>query len=318
MRKGTVLRWGAAALTGAGVLAFATPAGASNLGSSAPPGTILKGGQVLKVGTVKLAMLANGDLVEYSNGSQVWDSGTGGNPGAWAVMQTDGNFVVYSAAGDALWATGTNGDAGDCVIGRGTAGTAYSWSTSYIYLYWPQFSVAPCYIGNGSLRVAVVGDSITYQNQNAFVYIGYGSLAMQISGESGLTLEQQVAATASLVANPAGPPSAFVLELGANDAIVNDTSWQTGWNDELSAIGNRCTVFVSVNQDSQVQGSTGIATAIDSDMEFDAYVDSAQYHYLDPGWGTNVTLQSDGVHPDSNGQATLASEEVSAVQRDCG
>ncbi len=30
---------------------------------------------------------------------------TAGNPGAYAVMQLDGNLVVYSTAGRALWST---------------------------------------------------------------------------------------------------------------------------------------------------------------------------------------------------------------------
>ena len=39
----------------------------------------------------------------------LWASGTAGNAGAELVVQNDGNVVVYSAAGAALWATGTNG-----------------------------------------------------------------------------------------------------------------------------------------------------------------------------------------------------------------
>ncbi len=36
-------------------------------------------------------------------------SGTNGNPGAFAAMQGDGNLVVYSSTGKALWASGTQG-----------------------------------------------------------------------------------------------------------------------------------------------------------------------------------------------------------------
>jgi hypothetical protein len=35
---------------------------------------------------------------------------TDGNSGAYAAMQSDGNLVVYSAAGTALWNAGTNGN----------------------------------------------------------------------------------------------------------------------------------------------------------------------------------------------------------------
>jgi hypothetical protein len=33
----------------------------------------------------------------------------GVNPGDYAYVQNDGNFVIYAANGRALWATGTNG-----------------------------------------------------------------------------------------------------------------------------------------------------------------------------------------------------------------
>jgi Ricin-type beta-trefoil lectin domain-like len=39
----------------------------------------------------------------------VWATGTVGHPGAFAVFQLDGNFVVYSASGQPLWASGTVG-----------------------------------------------------------------------------------------------------------------------------------------------------------------------------------------------------------------
>ncbi|HEY5399819.1 MAG TPA: beta-galactosidase [Trebonia sp.] len=55
-------------------------------------------------------MQDDGNLVLYtSSGSPVWASGTVGNDGADLVVQNDGNVVIYSASGAALWATGTNG-----------------------------------------------------------------------------------------------------------------------------------------------------------------------------------------------------------------
>lgn len=54
-----------------------------------------------------------------SNGVKVtalWATNTAGHPGAYYVMQTDGNFVIYEDDEDgnkvALWATGTNGFSG--------------------------------------------------------------------------------------------------------------------------------------------------------------------------------------------------------------
>lgn len=54
-------------------------------------------------------MQSDGNLVLYSpNGSAVWASGTGGHPGAHLTMQNDGNLVIYSGS-TPLWATNTGG-----------------------------------------------------------------------------------------------------------------------------------------------------------------------------------------------------------------
>ncbi|MCW2527388.1 MAG: mannose-binding lectin [Pseudonocardiales bacterium] len=56
-----------------------------------------------------LTMQNDGNLVTYGIDASrhpvaTWSSGTWGNPGAYATVQDDGNFVVYSAAGKPLWA----------------------------------------------------------------------------------------------------------------------------------------------------------------------------------------------------------------------
>ncbi|MER5866420.1 trypsin-like serine protease [Kitasatospora sp. NPDC002040] len=84
------------------------------------PGATLTAGQSLLGQDLKLTMLANGDLAlthrKVANGV-LWSSGTGGNPGAYAVMQPDGNLVVYRsgggpATGGALWSGNTSGNSG--------------------------------------------------------------------------------------------------------------------------------------------------------------------------------------------------------------
>jgi hypothetical protein len=44
--------------------------------------------------------------------TQIWHSNTAGNPGARAVLQPDGNFVVYSASNAVLWSSNTGGHPG--------------------------------------------------------------------------------------------------------------------------------------------------------------------------------------------------------------
>ena len=55
-------------------------------------------------------MQTDGNFAIYKAGSGViWQSGTGGNPGARLSLQTDGNLVIYRTNGSAAWATGTFG-----------------------------------------------------------------------------------------------------------------------------------------------------------------------------------------------------------------
>jgi hypothetical protein len=56
-----------------------------------------------------LTMQLTGDLVftEGNPSTPVWDSGTSGYLGAYAVLSNNGNLVIYDASGDPIWSTGT-------------------------------------------------------------------------------------------------------------------------------------------------------------------------------------------------------------------
>ncbi|WP_051732341.1 hypothetical protein [Kitasatospora phosalacinea] len=80
------------------------------------PGAVLKSGTDLVVGNTTLSMQTDGNMVLYlnaGNGSHIqvlWSSKTWGNTGAYGVMQSDGNFVIYRAGGEsagAVWSTQT-------------------------------------------------------------------------------------------------------------------------------------------------------------------------------------------------------------------
>ncbi|WP_424217274.1 ricin-type beta-trefoil lectin domain protein (plasmid) [Streptomyces sp. BI20] len=87
-------------------------------------GRTLASGTVLASENAKLIMQADGNMVLYhrtgdqDKGAVLWASGTGGNAGAFARMQEDGNLVVYKKGSSgttdqgALWASGTHGNAG--------------------------------------------------------------------------------------------------------------------------------------------------------------------------------------------------------------
>ncbi|EST28365.1 hypothetical protein M878_22730 [Streptomyces roseochromogenus subsp. oscitans DS 12.976] len=127
-----------------GITAFA---GGANTVNSLQPGQKLTSGHRLSSANITLTMGSDGNLVAYlktngtsSSGPAIWSSGTSGHSGAYAFMQTDGNFVVYSSTGSALWSTHTSGhsgayflvqDDGNMVVygsggGPGTGGSLWS------------------------------------------------------------------------------------------------------------------------------------------------------------------------------------------------
>ncbi|MCC9310810.1 hypothetical protein LN042_27700 [Kitasatospora sp. RB6PN24] len=103
-------------------------------------------GQRLTSGDTALTMQSDGNLVQYlvrpdcQNGPVLWASNTYGNPGAYAIMQSDGNFVVYRAGGaGALWSSGTWNQSGATASLDGGAlrvhnGTGVSWQDVSGYL----------------------------------------------------------------------------------------------------------------------------------------------------------------------------------------
>jgi hypothetical protein len=66
-------------------------------------------------GRTTLTMQPDGNLVLRQDGRARWSTGTKAYPGAFAVMQRDGNFVVRDANGVARWSTGTGPDLGVAV-----------------------------------------------------------------------------------------------------------------------------------------------------------------------------------------------------------
>ncbi|MVU82773.1 LysM peptidoglycan-binding domain-containing protein [Nocardia sp. ET3-3] len=69
-------------------------------------------GQSLQNGTYTLTLQNDGNLVLNEPGDEVWASGTHGQDVQRAVMQDDGNFVLYKSDGSAAWSTETNGKGG--------------------------------------------------------------------------------------------------------------------------------------------------------------------------------------------------------------
>lgn len=91
-----------------GGAAIATPA--SDAGATLMAGKKLTSGKSIESsnGQYKLAMQSDGNAVLRGNGRPIWQTNTPNNAGGYITMQNDGNFVVYSKANKALWASGTN------------------------------------------------------------------------------------------------------------------------------------------------------------------------------------------------------------------
>jgi hypothetical protein len=78
------------------------------------PGDTLWRGQSMwsANGRYQLAMQDDGNLVIYHHGLPLWATGTNGIAVERAVMQYDGNFVLYDYTGRPRWASNTHGNHG--------------------------------------------------------------------------------------------------------------------------------------------------------------------------------------------------------------
>jgi hypothetical protein len=152
-----VLALAVAAVLAVGLIVLASPrghrAGPPRAGSSMAAGETLKPGQFLLSpnGRFMLAMEPDGDLVtsERPTGTPTWATGSGGHPGAYAILQGDGNLIVYPKGRSApltgqptsaLWQSETNGhpgasvrllDSGNLVI-RSHVGAAVLWQSGSV------------------------------------------------------------------------------------------------------------------------------------------------------------------------------------------
>ncbi|WP_328298646.1 hypothetical protein OG389_13090 [Streptomyces sp. NBC_00435] len=93
---------------------------ATTLGASGSvslyPGEVLASNEYIETENGYLYMQPDGNLVlDHKAGAELWASGSYGNQGAFAVFQTDGNFVIYKKGGGpgkggAVWNSGTWGN----------------------------------------------------------------------------------------------------------------------------------------------------------------------------------------------------------------
>jgi len=63
-------------------------------------------------GRFHLILQNDGNLVLYQGSTALWSSSTAGRSSAVAIMQADGNFVIYDSTGAGIWSSGTPSHSG--------------------------------------------------------------------------------------------------------------------------------------------------------------------------------------------------------------
>ena len=120
-------------------------------------------------GRYRLYLQGDGNIVlrDQQSGAALWSTGTHGKGGTRLVMQSDGNFVLYSSSGSAVWASGTNGTGASRVVINNDGSLAiYSGDNAV----WAQNGTGNTGSGSGStdggsggntdgVKIAFIGDT---------------------------------------------------------------------------------------------------------------------------------------------------------------
>jgi len=70
------------------------------------------------VNVTRAVMQGDGNFVLYAGANPVWATDTQGQPGAYLVLQNDGNLVTYNLGGTSIWSTGTVVESSPPIITR--------------------------------------------------------------------------------------------------------------------------------------------------------------------------------------------------------
>jgi RHS repeat-associated protein len=135
-------------------------------------------------GQYMLYMAPDGNFYIYdmAHGVATWSANTYSHPGAYAVLQSDGNFVVYATNGVALWNSGTSGtyserldleDDGRIILYK----SAWNSGTSTGQFNWTQLAHPGCDAGTGTGWTGVLGSGQCFVSPN-----GHFELLMQGDG----------------------------------------------------------------------------------------------------------------------------------------
>jgi RHS repeat-associated protein len=124
-------------------------------------------------GQYMLYMAPDGNFYIYDIAHAVgtWGANTAGHPGAYAILQGDGNFCIYDANNVFLWMSGTNGtfaerldmeDDGRIIIYK----SAWNSGTSTGQFNWTNISHPGCDVGIGTGWTGVLGSGQCFVSPN--------------------------------------------------------------------------------------------------------------------------------------------------------
>jgi hypothetical protein len=270
------------AIVGAAVLAALAvmPAGSARAATNGlDVGEQLAAGQsvVSPSGEYQLIMQGDGNLVEYVQGRALWNTGTGGHPGAFAAMQGDGNFVVY-AGGTALWNSGTGGHAGATLALQDDANLVV-------------------YQGGTALWVdAAVNDKLTTGQQlTAGQYVQSPDRAYMLVMQGDGNLVEYFSGRAIWTSGTQGHPDAFVAMQGDGNLVVY-ADGAALWN---SGTQGHASVWVQLQNDANLVVYNSDSTALWYNGTFNDRLTAGQQltagqHLESANRGYRLYMQGDG------------------------
>jgi len=183
-------------------------------------------------------------------------------------------------------------------------------------------------------KVGIVGDSITCLSAKHIEGDFNARYSFQIGCKDGITITQGTQYAQQIDKSVEGSPTAFVVNLGTNDALQDEHDigphnnndigavWRdlTQLDDDLSNVG--CVVWVTVNEIPDVYGSH-VAAAINDWIHARAATRPGNFELnwwglLQQGDNGKLWLSDrDGIHTTHAGQQKLADLYLQAVQKDC-
>lgn len=170
----------------------------------------------------RLLMQPDGNLVEYPmNGSTaIWNTGTAGHPGAYAIMQGDGNLVVYSAGGTALWNAATVGHPNSILYMQADGNVVIYNNGTAIWSKNGPIS-PPGAIGAITRAQSWVDAAVPY-SQTAYYTNQYGTYRTDCSGYVSMAWQLGSSYNTRTLPNVSHPISKG--DLTAGDILLNQTS----------------------------------------------------------------------------------------------